>query len=308
MKRDNGFTLTEVLVALAVLAFALVPLMGVMWSGVRKTDISNSYSNASNVGASILEFLLNDSVRFQDLDFSNPLANPLRDADASRESAGFTTATIGRNDFLGTYCAQTAPPATCQSVMSKARYFKIGRENYYTDLYIGAYHVGVPGSAGRTTWVSHGYLENPSIDYEQVPNKPHHLYDTLSLSSAVTYLRSDSFANIPVEGNGDYTAYSPYYQPQWAIDPGLHDRRTKSDEEISIPLDNANIPFNYLGANASNAQYANFAKIQLFIRWGWQNAFETAGTDWTQAAQRSRVDERGGAKMIQLVTFKGRFQ
>jgi len=315
MRNLKGFTLTEILVALAVLAFALVPLMGVMWSGVRKTDISNSYANASNVGASVLEFLLNDSIRFQDLDFTNPLAAPLRDAAGSRESAGLTTTTVGANNFLGDYCAETAPPANCGSAMSKARYFKIGRENYYTDLYIGAYHVNVPGSAGRTTALSYQYMANPVvdyegmqngfnlIDYEGVPNLPHLFYDTLQLSTGVSYPLSAG-------GFGDFRNYSPYYHDWWSIDPALRPEkfRYRGDPEVSSPIPNANGPFNYLGANVSDAEYSNFAKIQLFVRWGWQNAFQTAGADWTQASERSRVDERGGAKMIELVTFKGRFQ
>ena len=131
---NKGFTLTEVLVALVVLAFALIPLMGIMWTGVRKTDISSTYSNAANVGASVLEFLLNDSVRFQDLDFSNPIANPIRDTKTSRESSGLNTTEVGKNNFLGDYCLETAPPATCADPVSKARYFKVGRDNYYTDL------------------------------------------------------------------------------------------------------------------------------------------------------------------------------
>ncbi len=299
-KRFLGFTLTEILVALAVLAFAFVPLMGVMWSGVRQTDISNTYANASTIGASILEYLLNDSIRFQDIDFTDPSATPLRDSAGSRESAGITTTTVGVNDFLGDFCLETAPPSTCQSPMSKARYFKIGRDNFYTDLYIGAYYDGVPGSAGATTWVSYGYLINPPIDYEQVPNLPDLFYDTLALTSGQPYPTAG--------GAGDYQNYSPYYQNEWTLDPALHNRRIRSDMEISLPLDNASVPFDYLGGSADPARYANFSKIQLFIRWGWKSAFASAGADWSDAAERSHIDARGGAKMIELVTFKGRFR
>jgi prepilin-type N-terminal cleavage/methylation domain-containing protein len=303
-KRGNpnsyGFTLTEILVALAVLGFALVPLMGVMWSGVRQTDISNTYANASAIGASILEYLLNDSVRFQEIDFTDPSATPLRDGASSRESAGLTTTTVGVNDFLGDYCFETAPPSKCQSPMSKARYFKIGRDNYYTDLYIGAYYSGIPSSAGATTWVSYGYLDNPFIDYERVPNNPQLFYDTLTLSSGQPY---------PLAvGNGDYQDYSPYYQTQWSLDPAVHNRRGRSDSEISMPLEDPTVPFNYLSGSADPARYTNFSKIQLFIRWGWKNAFVSAGTDWSDSDERSQIDSRGGAKMIELVTFKGRFR
>ena len=110
-----GFTLTEILVAMAVLAFALVPLMGVMWSGVKRTDISDSYANASTIGASVLEFLLNDSVRFDQLNFTNPLAIDLRDTETSKESYGIVTTVIGTNDFLGQYCGETDPLAGCEA-------------------------------------------------------------------------------------------------------------------------------------------------------------------------------------------------
>ena len=286
----KGFTLTEVLVALAVLAFALIPLMGIMWSGVRKTDVSSTYSNAANVGASVLEFLLNDSVRFQDLDFSNPIANPIRDTKASRESAGLETTEVGKNDFLGDFCMETPPPGTCGDPVSKARYFKIGRDNYYTDLYIGAYYENVPGSVGRTTALSYQYMENPEINFENKLNQPHLFYDTLQLGSGLTY---------------SLTEYSPYYHSDWKIDPLVAKPRYRTDREISAPIPNALIPFDFLTSNVSSAEYSNFAKIQIFVRWGWAGAYSTASSDWSSAP---RIDERGGAKMIELVTFKGRFE
>ncbi len=313
-----GFTLTEILVAMTVLAFALVPLMGVMWSGVKRTDISDSYANASTIGASVLEFLLNDSVRFDQLNFTNPLASVLRDMPTSKESYGIVTEVIGTNDFLGQYC-ETVPAAgcaanegtassCCQAPKSKQRYFKIGRENYYTDLYIGAYFAASLGTT-KVTSMTYNYMQNPQVDYEQAPNNPQQFYDTLALAD-----KGPGGYNNDSGGTG-YEDFSPYSSINsfWDLDlsiSGAYQR--KVDNQVSLPIYTGAQPlsaFESLGGLANNANHSNFAKIQLFIRWGQSYVAErselTPSTG--DAIITKQIDSRGKAKMIQLVTFKGRF-
>lgn len=314
-KTQWGFTLTEILIAMSVLAFALVPLMGVMWSGVKRTDVSDAYSNASSIGASVLEFLLNDSVKFRQLNFSNPLNTDMRDSDNSKESYGIVTDTAGVNDFLGQYCVESDPVAgcevnegtassCCQVANSRQRYFKIGRENYHTDLYIGAYFENFGSISTKPTTVSYGYLANPPIDYEEVANNPQQFYDTLVLSDR-NYLDS---ANI----NVNYQHYSPYFKPFWNLDMTSGAHTVKGDQQVSLPIYTGTEPlkaFEGLGGLATNANHANFAKIQLFIRWGLSyRANESTGKAVTIEARAAKdIDSRGKTKMIQLVTFKGRF-
>lgn len=314
-----GFTLTEILVAMSVLAFALVPLMGVMWSGVKRTDISDSYANASTIGASVLEFLLNDSVRFDQLNFTNPLATELRDTSASKESYGILTTVAGINDFLGQYC-ETDPTtgceanegtssSCCQTADSKQRYFKIGRENYYTDLYIGAYFASNSLGTSKVTSMTYSYMRNPDIDYEQAPNNPQQFYDTLALEDkGASGYKSSS-------GSTNYEAFSPYSGTNvfWDLDSSASGAyQKKVDNQVSLPIYTGAqtlSAFESLSSLATSANYSNFAKIQLFIRWGQSyisNVSEvTAVTEEVNIAQQ--IDSRGKAKMIQLVTFKGRF-
>ena len=315
-----GFTLTEILVAMSVLAFALVPLMGVMWSGVKRTDISDSYANASTIGASVLEFLLNDSVRFDQLNFTNPLATELRDSETSKESYGIVTTVAGVNDFLGQYC-ETDPAAgceanegtsssCCQVANSKKRYFKIGRENYYTDLYLGAYFDS-GGSLGTTkvTSMTYNYMQNPQIDYEKTPNNPQQFYDTLALEDkGGTGYKNES-------GSTSYKEYSPYTSTDgyWNLDlaaSGAYQK--KVDNQISLPIytgAQTMTAFESLTGLATAANYSNFAKIQLFVRWGQSyiaNLSEVGALE-DDVTITKQIDSRGKAKMIQLVTFKGRF-
>ena len=315
-----GFTLTEILVAMSVLAFALVPLMGVMWSGVKRTDISDSYANASTIGASVLEFLLNDSVRFDQLNFTNPLATELRDTADSKESYGIVTTVVGTNDFLGQYC-ETVPTigceanegtssSCCQTANSKQRYFKIGRENYYTDLYIGAYFDS-SGALGTTkvTSMTYNYMQNPEIDYEKTPNNPQQFYDTLALEDkGASGYKNES-------GSTTYEEYSPYSSPDgfWNLDldaSGAYQK--KIDNQISLPIyTGTGTPpsFESLAGLASSANYSNFAKIQLFVRWGQSYVANLSNVKASDAEVMitQQIDSRGKAKMIQLVTFKGRF-
>lgn len=312
----SGFTLAEILVAMSVLAFAFVPLMGVMWSGVKRTDVSDSYSNASSIGASVLEFLLNDSVKFNQLNFSNPLNPDFRDTASSKESFGIVTDTAGVNDFLGQYCVETIPTAgcefnegkpssCCQAAQSRQRYFKIGRENYHTDLYIGAYFESTGLGSAKITSMSYSYMLNPPIDYEEVANNPQQFYDTLILGNR-NYIDS---TNKTV----DYQHFSPYFHGYWDLSTtvsGAYVR--KLDQQVSLPIYSSAqtmTAFADLGGLAGDANHSNFAKIQLFIRWGLDYRANddkpAAVTD--EVNTTSEIDSRGKAKMIQLVTFKGRF-
>lgn len=289
----RGFTLTEILIAMGVLAFAMLPLVGVLWSGVSRTDISVTYENAQQVAVSVLEFLLSDAVRFENLDFSNPSA-PADQGANSKESSGLVTTVADANSFLGRHCLETAAVGLttpdCAVAMSRQRYHKIGRENYHTDLYIGAYFERTGAAAGVVTSMSWNYLPNPVVDYEATPNNPQAFYDMLLLTDGVA-----------VNGRGCLD-YSPYFQAPWAPDQPL---RTKFDQQISMPMPRFTIggvttaiPGSppYTGA-AFNQYYTNFAKIQLFIRWG---------LEWQERGTGNQVRSRGGAKTVQFVTFKGR--
>ena len=312
-----GFTLTEILVAMSVLAFALVPLMGVMWSGVKRTDISDSYANATTIGASVLEFLLNDSVRFDQLNFTNPLATDLRDTVASKESYGIVTDVAGTNDFLGQYCGEDDPASgcevnegtsgsCCQTANSKQRYFKIGRENYHTDLYIGAYFASGSLNTTKITSMTYNFMQNPAIDYEEAPNNPQQFYDTLALADKG--YKNDS-------GSTDFQHFSPYSSTNvaWNLDfiaSGAY--RKKVDNQVSLPIYSGTqtmSAFGSLGGLGTSANYSNFAKIQIFVRWGLSYIANQSGVNPVTDEVRvtKQIDSRGKAKMIQLVTFKGRF-
>ena len=305
-RKQKGFTLTEILIALAVLAFAFVPLMGVMWSGVRRTDVSAAYENAGNIGASILEFMLADSVRFSDIDFTNPAAAGLRAPDNGasgtpvKESSGILStsplfADNNRiNDFLGEACSTHDGDGLCTIPSSKARYFKIARTNFYSDMYIGAYYKEVPGAGGVKTDMEYRYLRNPVIDYESYTDAgsaiPQRFYDTMILDGTMGFSPYD-----PVRG--------------WSLVPGTYESDPKEDIQLSLEI--AGDPINVAtGSSVDGAKYANFSKIQLFIRWGfnWLNRIKNPVAAGDRVMTTRQIDSRGRAKMIELITFKGRFE
>lgn len=298
----KGFTLTEILIALSVLAFAFVPLMGVMFSGVKRTDVSAAYENAGNIGASVLEFMLADSVTFSDIDFTNPSTPALRSNDSgggvdSKESSGILasspnfTPTI--NQFLGEACDVNDANGICTDEDSKSRYFKIGRTNFYTDMYVGAYYENVPGApANVKTNLDYRYFRNPVIDYESYEDAgssiPQRFYDTMILNAS--------------------TGFSPYDPVRgWSVNPSQYETDIRSDKQLSLMIPNE--PFTTMGISEDSAKYANFAKIQLFIRWGYNWLNRVTGSTTGDAVMNARqIDSRGKAKMIQLITFKGRFE
>ncbi|PCJ16945.1 MAG: hypothetical protein COB02_14865 [Candidatus Cloacimonadota bacterium] len=305
--KKKGFTLTEILIALSILAFAFVPLMGVMWSGVRRTDVSASYENGGNIAASVLEFMLADSVKFSDIDFTNPQATggirSVDNAESSnvKESSGILSssplsADSTINSFLGESCS-TNTDGKCTIANSKSRYFKVGRTNFYTDMYVGAYYENNPSPSTGKKDMEYRYYRNPSIDYEKYSDTggqsvPQRFYDTMILENNLSKYNLSLFS--PYQAGGG-----------WSLAPSSYETSPKTDKQLSLKII-GNGPLTAIG---NNAEYTNLAKIQIFVRWGynWLNRIGTVASTGTVASAR-QIDSRGKAKMIELVTFKGRFE
>lgn len=64
MVKTRGMTLLEIMAALLILAFAFIPIIGVIGTGATDTDVTNSYIFAQTAARSILENLL-DNVPFE---------------------------------------------------------------------------------------------------------------------------------------------------------------------------------------------------------------------------------------------------
>ncbi len=80
----NGITLLEIMAALLILAFAFIPIIGVIGSGSRDTDSFNSHAFAQTTARNILDTLLDDvpfdsikssGIQVADLDGANPESN-----------------------------------------------------------------------------------------------------------------------------------------------------------------------------------------------------------------------------------------
>jgi prepilin-type N-terminal cleavage/methylation domain-containing protein len=300
----SGFTLTEIMIAVSIMAFALIPIMGIIWSGVRRTDISVTYENASQIAASIMEFILSDAVKFEYLDFSNPTVADvplsMQYGSSPRESTGFHKAVnpfgeIDRNKWLGTYCEAPdwSTDTVCANEFSRQRFFKVGREQYHVDLYVGAYY-SRNASPSYPTQLTYSYLKPPKVDFEQISTNPQRFYDTLVLNDS-----NSRFSSID---------FSPYSSSTWNTSRDNIIFPPREDHEVSdrmpwVPGSAAvagepSLAYSPLGPYTD---YANFAKIQLFIRWG---------LEWmpngTKRDTSGVGNSRGGAKVLELVSFKGR--
>jgi hypothetical protein len=109
--QERGITLLEIMAALLILAFAFIPLVGVIGTGTSDTDVTNSYIFAQTAARSILENLL-DSVPFEcvhlepgtvaDLDGSNAEDHVARFTDTpSYQVASFLALLGNKTDQLG---------------------------------------------------------------------------------------------------------------------------------------------------------------------------------------------------------------
>ncbi len=67
--RSRGVTLLEILTAMLILAFAFIPIFGVITTGTADTDITNSYISAQTIARNILNTAL-DSVPFESIQVS----------------------------------------------------------------------------------------------------------------------------------------------------------------------------------------------------------------------------------------------
>lgn len=64
--RRRGVTLLEILSAMLILAFAFIPIFGVITTGTADSDITNSYSSAQTIARNVLDTAL-DSVPFESI-------------------------------------------------------------------------------------------------------------------------------------------------------------------------------------------------------------------------------------------------
>lgn len=58
--RKKAITLTEIMIALLILAFAFLPIVGVIGTSAKDTDVANSYVFAQTTARNILDTLLDD--------------------------------------------------------------------------------------------------------------------------------------------------------------------------------------------------------------------------------------------------------
>ncbi|MBI3890426.1 MAG: hypothetical protein HY303_02725, partial [Candidatus Wallbacteria bacterium] len=66
MQRESaGFTFIEISLATLIMALALLPIFGLIQGGLVRTDVSVSYSAATELASAVMNQLLSDALPFE---------------------------------------------------------------------------------------------------------------------------------------------------------------------------------------------------------------------------------------------------
>lgn len=85
----RGITLLEIITALLILAFAFIPIVGILTTGVSETDITNSYTFAQTLARSILENIL-ENLPFESISVSTSQVSDIGGTNPESEVAIFS--------------------------------------------------------------------------------------------------------------------------------------------------------------------------------------------------------------------------
>lgn len=148
--RRAGITFIEISLATLILALALLPVVGLIQGGLVRTDVSVSYSAATELGSAVMNKLLGDSLRFEDIP-----ATPAGSYLAPDGSVAFESSLDPVFDDADWQTEEKARARTKDNI------------RYKVELWVGNFR--------GDTDLRFSYLENPNVDFTQA--SPYNRYN-----------------------------------------------------------------------------------------------------------------------------------
>jgi len=238
-----GFTFIEILMATAVLAFAMIPVFGLMTTGMVRTDINVGHTNAVEIATGLMNQVLSEETLMSDLVYTDGEATFPDRGSPLETGLGSVAHEAGMNRFFQSGAWTTSTTET--------RVLRANGIEYHVQMWIRRYT--------QPADLNFGFYELPIIEYRRFPDDP-----PGKLASEF-----DRVLVLDEDVHQDYTrGYSPY-SPQNTAPHG--------SEPPSPILTNpyaTNTVVESLGEiseqdPAAPGQYLDFAKVWVRVSWGY---------------------------------------
>lgn len=204
-KGRHGMSFIEISMATIILALALLPVFGLIQGGLVRSDVSASYSAATELATALMNKLLSDTVKFADI--------PATTAGGYLTAAG----SVAAESSLGPLFDEPGWEAEGQA-MARTK----DNIRYKVELWVG-------NLSADTDLVFH-YLVNPEVDYQQAraADSKYGLYDNVLVLPDYEYSPYNP-ANAHLDANNPGSAWSTRVTTlnQWEVaskrNPVAHD-------------------------------------------------------------------------------------
>lgn len=228
----HGFTLIEILIATFVLAFAMIPVFGLMTRGAVRTDLNAGYTNAVELASGVMNQLLSEQTTFASLPDSGGVAAYPAPRSELAEAGGNVAADPALDPLF--------PAPQWTTTAEGTRTIEINGTQFHVQLWIGRY-----GAANAPIF---GYYRSPVIDFRSGADPRQ--FDCVKTIDQAAYT------------NG----FSPY-APSSLIDQTANPLSRVSTGAWAQP---ASEVVETVAEYAEDAQPINLAKIVLRVSWGYR--------------------------------------
>ncbi len=235
-----AFSLVEILFATSILAFAMIPVFGLMTTGVMRTDLNVGYSNAIEVASATMNSLLSEQLDFLALPDSGTIsAYPLRGWDLAAAEGNVADNILLNDVFPAMSGWSTSPEGT--------RTIKRNGISYHIQLWVSRYEAKED--------LNFGYFEDPvihwgntGVDFPGNANRFHRVHT----------INKDEFD----------LGYSPYVTQLMADAPSTSRILRNPWGQTETTLDQEQL------SGVTGGPFLNFAKVIVRCSWGYANRKE----------------------------------
>lgn len=236
-RATEGVTLIEILIATVVLAFAMIPVFGLMTTGLIRTDVNVGMTNAVEIATGLMNHILSEETAFDSLPFSEDgSAYPPPRADLTA-----FTGNVAGNAALDRFFLA---PGWSVNATSGSRDLTVNGITYHVWVWIRAYT--------QPDQLRFGYFENPALDFR--------------LAGPTRFDRQKTLTN------GDYgDGFAPWSAQN--IDPDVANvfPSNPASRVVSNPWGRVEVTQNQEDLDedaAGTGSFGNFAKVLIRVSFG----------------------------------------
>lgn len=244
----RGFTFIEIMFATAILAFAMIPVFGLMTSGLMRTDVNVGHSNAVEIATGLMNQILSEETSMASLAFTSGTASfPERGSPLAAGTG--SVAHLSSMDHLFQSGAWTTVTT------AETRMIRTNGIEYQVQIWLRGYQAAND--------LRFGFFEVPVIEYRAFPDDP-----PSKLTSEFDRVRTLDEATHQDFSRG-YSPFSPQNVQDHASEPTSR-VSTFPFAQVTVLEDQSTIS----EPDPATGNFRDFAKVWIRVSWGYEGRRE----------------------------------